>query len=278
MAVATSVWTLVGNASSGPASSFLGYTQVPSSAFYLYAGDNAPILITGAISADSNPTGVGQNSLLFCDFRLNLDGNPGPPSSLVIGPTGADRHALPIQMMGQATAAGMHTAWVEYRIYTGRRGIRVGGNVMAVSLEGSQGVTGPAGAIGPVGFTGPQGATGPSVGTFVGSGTFQVGVGAPLVEAALLSDREYWALGVRTQLSEVHVPTGTGDGVGYIGNAVSGPIRPPTGGVIMWSIGSSAALYGIGGNGSITTVIPAHREGERSIERVLGLARKRGDT
>ncbi len=98
-----------------------------------------------------------------------------------------------------------------------------------------------------------------------GDGVVELGDGNedPMLESAVVEGRRYAAIAVRTGLSSVFVPSGTGDGTVFWGNAVTAPIRQPTGGVLIWSQPSGgatgAALFGIGGGGSIRTVIPAMR-------------------
>jgi hypothetical protein len=211
------------------------------------------------------------------EYQIVIDGvNAGP----------AIRQSLPTQgvqfastVMGVKNAGpGVHTAYLQYRLATGTRTPFVNGSILfettqgavgptgpagapqgspgntgATGPQGSPGTTGPQGSPGVTGSTGPQGATGPFVGTFIGSGIYGLGNGIPMLEAANLSGSRYFALGVGTQLSSVHVPSG-GDRVGFIGDSLIPPLPSPTGGVLLFSsaTGGSSNLYVMNGSGIVT--------------------------
>lgn len=164
---------------------------------------------------------------------------------------------------------------------------RLGTYYASVALNfgtGANVATGPvSGPTGPAGATGAQGATGPFVGTFTPSGGYQLGAGAPLVEAALIDGRNVVGLAVKTGLSNVFVPSGLGDGFVFLGNAATAPAMRPTGGIIFWSFatgGATAAAAGWarGGNGTITNFIPARRLDERERFITWLPMRRRGDS
>jgi hypothetical protein len=134
----------------------------------------------------------------------------------------------------------------------------------AAGAAGSTGPTGPQGATGSAGAagaTGAQGATGPTgpmgAGTQIGSGTFQIGVGAPLVEAASINGSRFVALALGTALSPTFVPSGTGDRVVFLANCASPPGKPGTGGIIYYA--QSGAGLALGINGTLTTWAPARK-------------------
>jgi hypothetical protein len=96
---------------------------------------------------------------------------------------------------------------------------------------------GGTGATGPAGPTGASGVTGTVAGATYQSGTVRIGDGNPLVEAALLGTAQHVvALGVRTGISAVHVPSGAGNGVTFLGVAATNPASGiiPTMGVLLW--------------------------------------------
>ena len=259
MSVATSVFTAAHIQGSAGYTGYTVFTAVNGSHLFFPAGQNAPLYVSAAVAFESVGSG-GALGIVGTDFRVVIDQTPGPVIRLAANPTGGYPVAAAVQQMIQATAAGVHTAYLQYRQVTGRRPAYIHGNMAAVSLEGAAGVTGPVGSIGNTGATGPQGATGPYVGTFVGSGQFAIGQGVPMVEAALLSNRRYVGLAVATALSEVHVPTGTGDEVIYIGQANTDPVQsgpaPRAGGGLVFNSVLSGGLWYKGSSGTVTRIAP----------------------
>lgn len=272
----TAMWTL---ANIPTLAVYPNFTQVASSYCNIQGNATyAPIRLIGTIQLQATGgTATGSAQFNEVEVRSVIDGIVGPSQKVFLGGTGVYQNVA-LQQVIQASAPGSHTAWIEYRKYSGTHQQWVSGNT---TLESNEGAVNNVGGTGPQGAVGPQGATGPFIGSFIGSGAYVLGQGVPMVEVAQLSSRNYVGLAVRTGLSEIHVPTGTGDGVLFLGNATAVAQRQGTAGVIIWAQGSASSAWVMGGAGTLTTWGPAHRperdDRPRAIPAGMSHHWRRGD-